>query len=240
MDCRTRVFARGEGPAGRTHFTRRQSSSEPWFQASGGIDRDLTWSPKGNFLYFVSDRKDRTFNLFRWSPSSIDDAPDQRTIGTRSRDNLRFPAQVTDDADSIAKGLIVTGGMVQEFNPATQATEQILPPTTSEITQSKGTEESGTEGQFEGIYGNLGTSFRVAAWCGNQKYIAAIMRREAGEILIVQEMNIVNGKFPPPRPIMAGDKVDFAVNPKDGNVVFTVQVVSMDGYAAHRRSGQQN
>lgn len=185
-------------------------------------DRDIIWSPNGNFLYFVSDREENTFNLFRWSPSSTSPA-ERRTIGTRSRSSLKFPAQSGDEADNVAKGLITTGGLVQEFDPSNQSTAQILPPTTKEISQSHGGDESGTQSQFEGAYGNLGTSFREAQWCSNGKYIVAVMRRDAGEILIAQEMQAVDGKFPLPRPIVAGEHVDFAVNPKDGTVVYCVQ-----------------
>jgi len=182
-------------------------------------DRDVVWSPKGNFLYYVSDRVDHNFNLFRWIPDSTEPA-EQRTIGTRARSNLKFPAQPSDDSDNVAKGLITTGGLVQEFDPTNQSTEQILPPTSKEITTSKGGEEQGTEGQFEGYYGSLGTSFREAQWCNNHHTIVAVMRRDSGEILIAQDMKMGDGKFPPPHAIIAGDHIDFAVNPKDGNVIY--------------------
>jgi len=201
-------------PDGKVH-------PNPGYTANS-IDRDLAWSPHGNFLYFVSDRVDHNFNLFRWSPGS-EKAAEQRTSGTRSRGDLKFSAQPTDEPDNAAKGLITTGGLVQEFDPGNQSTEQILPPTSKEITQTQGAEVNGTEGEFEGAYGSLGSSFRVAQWGGGKKYIAAIMRREAGEVLIVQDMEQVDGKLPPPRPIVAGERVDFAINPKDGNLVYCVQ-----------------
>jgi len=185
-------------------------------------DRDVTWSPHGNFLYFVSDREEHNFNLFRWTPSSKDPA-ERRTIGTRSRSNLKFPAQPGPESDSEAKGLLTTGGLVQEFDPTNQSTAQILPPTQKEITQSKSGEEKGTEGQFEGVYGSLGTSFREAQWCGNKRYIAGVMRRETGETLIVQEMQPVDGKFPQPRQLITGEHLEFAVNPKTGDIVYSVQ-----------------
>jgi len=134
------------------------------------VDRDLTWSPKGNFLYFVSDRAEHNFNLFRWAPSE-DKPSEQRTIGTRARGDLKFPAQLSEEPDRTAKGLLTTGGLVQEFDPTNQSTAQVLPPTQKEITQSKGGDENGTEGQFEGIYGSLGTSFREAQWCANKTFI---------------------------------------------------------------------
>ena len=189
------------------------------------VDRDLMWSPHGNFLYFMSDREDHNFNLFRWTPSTMDDPPERRTIGTRARSNITFAGQLTEEPDKEAKGLIVTGGLVQEFDPATQTTQQILPPTTKEIAQTSNNnnnEERGTESQFEGAYGTLGTSFRLAQRCNNGKSIIAIMRRDSGEVLVTQDMALVDGRFPPPKPMVAGDHVEFAVNPKDGTVVYTV------------------
>jgi len=184
-------------------------------------DRDVTWSPNGNFLYFVSDRAEHNYNLYRWNPGS-GKAAEQRTIGTRARGNLRFPAQSTNEADSVAKGLLTTGGVVQEFDPSNMSTAQVLPPTQKEITVAKG-DDSGTEGQFEGVYGSLGTSFREAQWCGNHKFIVAVMPRESGETLVLQEMEAVDGKFPQPRQLMTGEHIEFTVNPKDGSVVYCVQ-----------------
>jgi hypothetical protein len=48
------------------------------------------------------------------------------------------------------------------------------------------------------------------------------MRRESGEILVVQEMKIVDGKYPPPHALIAGDHIDLAVNPKNGGLVYCV------------------
>jgi hypothetical protein len=184
-------------------------------------DRDVTWSPHGNFLYFVSDRAEHNFNLFRWTPGGADPS-EQRTIGTRARGNLRFPAQLTNEPDGEARGLLTTGGLVQEFDPNNSTTAQVLPPTQKEISQSTG-EESGTEGQFEGMYGALGTSFREAQWCGNHKFIAGIMEREQGETLIVQDMQPADGKLTPPKQVMTGEHIEIAINPKDGNIVYCVQ-----------------
>jgi len=183
-------------------------------------DRDVTWSPHGNFLYFASDRAEHNFNIYRWSPGS-NEAAEQRTIGTRSRGNLRFSVQ-TEEKDSEAKGLLTTGGLVQEFDPNNSSTAQVLPPSQKEISQSQG-DESGTESQFEGIYGTLGTSFREGQWCGGHRYIAAIMEREAGESLILQDMQPVDGKLPTPKPLVTGEHIEIAINPKDGNIVYCLQ-----------------
>jgi len=188
-------------------------------------DSDVTWSPHGNFVFFVSDRNQNNFNLFRLSPS-IDDSEraDQRTTGTRARSNPKFSAQPTEDSDNIAMPLIASGGAIQQYDPSKQSTEQVLPPTSKEITTTQSSDnESGTAGEFEGEYGNLGTSFRIAQWCGNGKYIIGVMRRESGEVLVLQSMQPVDGKFPRPRPLTAGEHIDFDVSRADGNIVYTVQ-----------------
>ncbi len=188
-------------------------------------DRDLAWAPHGNFLYFISDRAEHNYNLFRWAPSS-DEAAEQRTTGTRARSNPKFPRETIEEGDDVAKPLITCGGIIQQFDPKNQTTEQILPPTQKEIAETKGTGEEGASGidsQFAGVYGNLGTSFREAQWCGKNKYIIGIMRRDNGEVLVLQDMQPVDGKFPQPKALTAGEHVDFDVNPKDGNIVYTVQ-----------------
>ena len=188
-------------------------------------DKDAAWSPHGNFLYFVSDRNEHNFNLFRWSPST-DEPAEQRTTGTRARSNPKFPAESLEEKDSVAKALITCGGLIQQFDPTNQSTEQVLPPTSKEIAQSQATGDEnpgGIESQFTGVYGNLGTSFREAQWCGGKTFIAGIMRRDNGEILVLQGMEPVNGKIPQPRAVAAGDRIEMCVNPKDGNLIFTVQ-----------------
>lgn len=191
---------------------------------SHSTDRDLAWSPKGNFLYFISDRSEHNFNLYRWSPK-LEKPAEQRTTGTRARSNPTFSVQPTDERDGEAKSLITCGGLVQQFDPANTSTEQVLPPTTKEITQTQGdeNEKGGIDSQFQGVYGRLGTSFRVAQWCGNKRYIAGIMRRENGEVLILQDMQPESGKLPQPKAIASAEHIDLAVNPKDGNVVYTIQ-----------------
>lgn len=219
--CAVEMLPKGQGQLAVLVTPDGQVRKDPGYVANS-LDRDLTWSPHGNFLYFVSDEKDHSFNVQRWSVS--DGKVEQRTLGSRARSNLKFPAQVSDDPDSDAKGLLTTGGIVNEFDPHTMDTPQILPPTQKEIGQVQGGEDQGgIAGEFEGAYGTLGTSFREAQWCGNKKYIVAIMRRESGESLVLQEMVAVDGKLPQPRELIAGDHVDFAVNPKDGNVLYCVQ-----------------
>lgn len=199
-----------------------QIHQDPGYVANT-TDRDLAWSPHGNFLYFISDRVDHSFNVFRWAPGG--GQPEQRTLGTRARGDLIFPNEQVDEPDSEARGLLTTGGIVEEFDPSDTSTAQVLPPTQKEITETHGDSEEGgnMEGQFEGVYGSLGTSFREAHWCGKRKFIVAIMRREAGEVLVVQGMIPTQGHLPSPQPIMAGDHLDVAVNPTTGDLIYCVE-----------------
>ncbi len=182
----------------------------------GNTDREAVWSPDGRFLFFCSDRKENTFNVFRWNPQS-DDAQ-KRTETGGSRANPTFAPGGTGDTL-----LVVAGGFVRELDPKTGKTPQILPPVNAEIAQSGGGDESGTEGSLS-IYGNLGKSFRIARYLPGKGSIAAVMRREdGGEILVLQELTPVNGKVPKPRPIVAGDHVEFDIDPTSGSVVYCVQ-----------------
>lgn len=182
----------------------------------GVTDREPVWSPDGKFLYFCSDRKDNTFNVFRWNPQS-DDAQ-TRTAKNGSRSNPTFAPGQSDD-----KPLIVVGGFVRELDPSTGKAQQILPPVNAEIAQAGSGDETGTEGSLS-VYGALGKSFRIARYLPGKSLVVAVMRRDEGESLILQSMTPdANGKLPKPLPVVAGEHVDFDIDPTNGNVVFTVQ-----------------
>ena len=182
---------------------------------SGVTDREPVWSPDGRYLFFCSDREDATFNVFRWNPQK-DDA-ESRTIGHTSRS---APTFAPDDTGETM--LVVAGGNVRELEPKTKKSPQVLPPTNAEIAQSGEGDESGTEGAFAAIYGDLGKSFRLARYLPGRRYIAAVMRRDEGEVFVIQDLQDVGGKLPKPQALAAGDRIDFDVDPK-GQVVFSVQ-----------------
>lgn len=197
----------------------------------GITDRDLAWQPDGNRLFFVSDRAAtagsdvRTFNIFRWD-AVRNSEPSQRTVGTRGRSNIFFSAESVDDNRT---ALITSGGFVLEFDSKDRATRQVLPPVGREVVRTD-EEGSGVSGQFSAMYQMLGgggtdsqISFRVAKWCGGKDFVAAVLRGEEGETLILQDLRPdEKGSVPEPKPIMAGERVEFAVDPKTGNVVFAV------------------
>ncbi len=189
--------------------------SEGW--KSGAQDRDLVWAPNGNFLFFISDRTENGFHVYRWNPQRPD--AEVRTLGTRGRSNPTF--KLKQEANDLSM-LMTSGGLVMEFDPSDRLQTQVLPPTGREIPVGDG-EEAGAQSQFSAMYGQLGNSFRYARWCGDDDHIAAIMRRDEGEVLLVQSMNpSATGEFEQPLVIAAGDRIEFDVSPKDGSVVYAV------------------
>ena len=186
--------------------------TESW--KPGVTDREPVWSPDGRFLFFASDRKDNTFNVFRWNPDSKD--AQTRTEPGGSRGNPTFAPGGTE-----GRPLIVAGGFVRELDPQTGKTPQILPPINAEIAQS-GEEGGGQEGSL-GVYGELGKSFRIARYLPDRRSIAAILRRDEGEVLIVQSLDPVDGKVPRPKPVAAGERIDFDLDPNSSTVAFSVE-----------------
>lgn len=187
----------------------------------GAADREITWSPDGNFVFFVSDRvieterQNRTVNVYRWSPAHEKAEP--RTVGGRSRGNPTFP-----DDKTAKKPLIVSAGEVLELDPHDQKTTTLLPPRGREI--SKGREEEGAKGAenpFSAAYGQLGTSFRIAKWAKNKTWIAAVMRRDQGEILVCQSLD--SKEDSPPLPLIAGAHIDIEINPVSGDLIYAVR-----------------
>ena len=183
----------------------------------GKSDRDLAWEPKGNRLFFISDRKDESFHIYRWDPMR-NGAPDQKSIDKAGRSNLVFDVQDKGDGDLV--GLVLVRGTVQEFTPKTAKSMQVMPPSK----KVDGDPEGGSSSTFELIYKRFGQSFKSARWFGNRRYIAAVMRREdKGESLIVQDSEPdEKGATRPPKLIMIAEKFSLAVDPKTGNLVFTV------------------
>lgn len=199
----------------------------------GTVDRDATWTPDGNRVYFVSDRESkeakigRGANVFRWNPATNEE-PNQRSTGTGGRSNPAFP----DEPGVTQSPLITSRGFVNEFDPVTGATRQLLPPRGREVAQVQEEGAGGAGSQLTGLYGALGTSFRLARWCGGGGSIVTIMTRDEGEVAVLQSMDEVPIKQPdgtsvpgvaPPLPVVAGDRIDVAVSPKDGSVVLCVR-----------------
>ncbi|MFN3728689.1 MAG: hypothetical protein ACK4XJ_03130 [Fimbriimonadaceae bacterium] len=178
----------------------------------GARDMDLAWQPDGNRLFFTSDREDRTFNIFRWNPGR--NVVERRSLGSRSQGRISFGPSNVPNANRAA--LITAGGFVMEYDAVEAATRQALPPTAREIARDDGNATN----QFEMLYRRLGESFRAVRWGKNRDTIIAVMRREGGEVLVVQDMKNLDE---PPTPIAAGREIEFDVSYETGKVVFTVQ-----------------
>lgn len=193
----------------------------------GKSDRDLAWDPAGNRLFFISDRKDESFHIFRWDPQRSEVA--QKSIDRAGRSSLVFDSE--DNGSGELVGLVLVRGTVQEFTPKTAKSRQVMPPTT------RGQEDSGSgsSSTFELIYKRHGRSFKAARWFGNRRYVAAVMNREdRGQSLIVQDsLPDEEGKTKPPKLIFLGEKINIAVDPITGNLVFTIAeilpVLDQDG-----------
>lgn len=188
---------------------------------AGATDREPVWRPDGNRLFFVSDREENTFLVYRWNLAN--NRVERRAIGTRSMSDLSFgpPGYVARDGT----GIITQGGFVLSYDPREGATRQLLPP----VVDDRGTtEEGGTQDQFDAVYKRLGTSFRTALWGTNRESIIVVMRREQGEVLVVQGLVPVTNpqtgstSVPGPLPLIAGDRIDVEVSSK-GQVVFSVR-----------------
>lgn len=191
--------------------------NEGWQE--GKHDQDLAWSPDGNFLYFVSNRERNSFNVVRWSPSAGKAVI--RTLGTRGKSNPTFTTEKLPDASK--KALVTSGGVVFEYDPYDMSLRQVLPPPANEIVTSQAEESGGAESQFTGYYGKLGQAFRVARWMKGKSWIAAVMKRDNGEILIAQSLEPGDGgKLPPPVTITAGERIDFDISGSNGSLVYSV------------------
>lgn len=183
----------------------------------GKADRDIAWEPKGNRVYFISDRKSDSFDIFEWDPIANDD-PKQKSVDRTSRNDLSFDLQ--DERADKFSALVVVRGTVQEFFPFNTESHQILPPNFKGIQ----TDEGGVTSTFEAIYKRYGKSFRLARWFQNRRFTAAVMRREEnGESLIVQDSELTeDGKPQPPQFIFSADRIDINVDKVSGALIFSV------------------
>lgn len=186
----------------------------------GVNDKDVAWSPDGNRLFFSSDREKGVFQIARWNPSKGN--VEVRSVGSRSKARLNFspPGYVS----TPTTGLIVAGGFVLEFDPRGGTTRQVLPPTTGVVATG---EEGGSQGQFDAYYRNLGQSFREAKYGKDRKGVFAVIRRDLGEALIYQPLELIedakgNVSLPRPQGIVAADSIEFDVN-SDGLLAYTVR-----------------
>lgn len=189
---------------------------------TGSTDRDLAWGPDGNRLFFISDRKEDSFHIFRWDPQRNAE-PEQRSIDKAGRSNLVFEEKPAADAD--LAGLVTVRGTVQEFFPVNGKSGQILPPSKQRVEAEEG---GGAGNTFELLYNRFGKSFRVARWLKSKRFIAAVMRREErGETLIIQDFEPdKEGKIKPPMQVFSAERIEIDVDPVNQMLVAAILEVT--------------
>jgi hypothetical protein len=197
----------------------------PKEETTNSADRDVTWDPKGNRVFFISDRKDSSFHIFRWDPER-NTALDQKSIDKAGRSNLIFDAQDGGKAEKLS-GLVTVRGTVQEFFPQTAESIQVMPPSGkagAAITDEGLGAMGGAGSNMEMLYSRFGMSFRQAKWFGSRRFIAAIMRREdKGETLLVQDLMLdEKGQMRRPQMLMVGERFNIEVDPATGSLVYSV------------------
>lgn len=191
--------------------------------AAGVLDQSPAWSADGQRAFFVSDRDKKEPHIFRWNPKpgkllGMFSRPsvERRSMDSRAKTQLTFSVpggQVSKTA------LLVSGGTVLEFDPVSGETVQMLPPANLQKSAG-GAEGEGRGGQFDAAYSKFGTGFLSARWMQNKSYIAATMRLEDGGMMLLQQ-NMVEA-VPPQMFPLAGDQIDFDVDPESGALAITI------------------
>lgn len=183
---------------------------------SGNTDREISWSPDGNHIYFSSDRSGQSYNVFRWNPGS--NSVQQRSLESgRSQSSPTWGT--TDSPNYLTDGLIVAGGAVFRYIPKLKRTEQLLPPVTKDAMLDS---EGGRQGAMA-MYERIGTSFKDARWGAGRNVIYAVMRKEEGEVFVINYMVPgPDGQAIPPVPLVAGDEIQMEIAP-DGTAVIAVR-----------------
>lgn len=186
--------------------TEKQTPALP----EGKEDRELAWGATGSHVFISSNREDDSFNIYRWNP--VRGAFDRRTRGTRSKAAPFFILDGT--SASQRNGLVTGGGAVSIYDPKMMTLEQILPPLERRTDASD--EGGGMVGPMSGMYKAIGDSFKSARYAGGTKLIYTLMRREGGEVLVVNNLEPVQRAdgamaVPPPVPLLAGRRLAWDV-----------------------------
>jgi len=199
---------------------------EPAGYRQGAVERDMAWQPDGNRLFFVSDRVGPGFQVYRWKPAEGSE-PEVRSVGSLGKSEPTFPAETLPHGSDTL--LMVSGGFVLELNPKDTSSHQILPPRSGEVPQTKGGDDEGggQGGQFSMLYDQLGDSFRAAKWCFGKQAVAAVMRGDHGETLLIQQLPEGNDPTPRPAVVAMAERIDFDVSPVDGAVIFSATNVQV-------------
>lgn len=175
-------------------------------------DRQVQWNATGNAVFFSSSRESDAFNIYRWIPT--EGRLEKRSQSGRSLTTPSFGPLTYADGDT--GGLLTAGGTVLSYDPKEQVTRQVLPPASM---QGQAASDEGGAVSAMAAYEKFGTSFRDAYWGPDRRFIYAIMRRDQGEILILQPMEGGPGQ---PIPLMAASRINLSVA-ANGQAVFSFQ-----------------
>lgn len=178
------------------------------------VEDSVSWMADGNRLVFSSDRGGRSQNLFYWLPEK----DETQKFQDQSR-SMTAPWFEPNDPTN-KTGIMMSGGNVWEFIPEGRKARQILPPLVKSAVNVE--EGGGRQSTMDAIYHNLGTSFKSAYWAGGRAVILAVMRRDEGEICVINYTEPgPDGKTQMPRGFVAGSRVEID---SDGGQVCVVAV----------------
>lgn len=176
----------------------------------------ISWMPDGNRLVFTSDRGGKSQNLFFWMPLK-----DETVKFMEQSRSMTAPWYAPNDP-SQPSGLILAGGNVMEFVPRGRQIKQVLPPLIKDAVGG-GEEGGGRSSTMEAVYKNLGSSFKAAKYVADREAILTVMRREDGEVAVLNFMSAgVDGKPRMPVPLVAGARVEIDSDGV-GNAIIVVQ-----------------
>lgn len=177
---------------------------------SGATDRELAWRPSGHHLFFVSDRQENVNHVYRWAIGRND--VERRTTGTLARS---MPSFATGSDASNRYLLVVRQGMVFELDPKEGTESRLIPPAES---------QRGTAEEIADASGDNELRFRSARYTPDREWIVGVRRTDTGEALVLQSLTANSrGEMPALATIAAGSKIEFDINPQNGQVFFTAQ-----------------
>lgn len=201
-----------------------EETESPDFVA-GSTDQAPVWSGDGQRIYFISDRDSREPHVFRWNPKPgkflgfiSRRQVERRTIDSRAKSQLTFNVPGSESKT----GLLIAGGTVLEFDPSDGKTMQVLPPSQLKSGAGAAGDEGSRSGQFDAGYVPGATGFLTARWLPGKGYIAATLRMEDGGEMMIQQNVMEPGQRPQIFPL-AGDHLDFDIDPISGNVLIAIQ-----------------
>lgn len=182
----------------------------------GAADRDVTWRPDGNRIYFASDREDKSYNIYRWNLDK--GLVDRRTLGKLSKMAPAFPEGLP--AKDNLNPLIVYGGMAWELDPANGEATQVYPPKQGK-NEPKELRDETTDQTGSGLGSSGDAHVRQARYFGGMTWVAVISKTESGgDLLRVQKLDAEEKKQS--GTLAAGDRIFMDVDPKSGRLFFSV------------------